>query len=857
MIFFSRKRFNSLSDIKKHIIFSPIIFIFILSILSSIVVSLVLEYKQNNEIELLIQKDKFNKKNILRSYVNDIKYNSNASFDEIEKLLTRTVIEVAGHIDALTTYNYEVNFRDIEKLIYELERKRGISIVVFDTKKLNMLYGKETITYLQTLTNSKMKTDAFRLHMLRNIILLGNDSLIYWLDNKKRDIRLSYFEEVNSKGWFIGAFSKIDDMKVLTRKTIENSIVQKSKAYEHAFFWFYDYKNGYVYNYFNKAKRIKATSLQSQDRINFTKFLEGNFKKEDNIYNFTKYQFLVSINSFEVYKKIADIKNEYNSKLMVSIFIVILVAFFAIMVFMFFGKYVNTLFNRYNRRLETKNSLYKKWKERYELAIIASNDGLWDINLDTYDIFFSSKWLEMFGYKRGDVETFEDWIDLIHEEDKLKVRTKFNEHILGRSEHFICEYRLRTIDNHYKWVLVRGKAFSNEKQNSNRMLMMSMDIDERVKLAKELHNLDLLVEMGRIVIFKWNIDEKLGIDYVSKSISSYGYDPMEFNENTNYLKMIHEDDVEPLKERIKFAIENENNFFTKVYRIKSKNGEYRWVFNRTILLKDHFGKVTKLYGYINDITRMKMTQEQLKEQVEIEVEKNVEKDRLLAHQNKLASMGEVLGNIAHQWRQPLNNINLLIHFIRDNFENFTKEELHESIHSAKVQIDYMSKTIDDFRNFYKPTKEKEFFNLKESIETCVNIVSAQVEIANAKLTIEGGNFSIHGYQSELQQVIVNILNNAAEAAIIKSRNENFSPKINIKITQNDGNAKISLSNNCGEVEPEVLERMFEPYFTTKFEDRGTGIGLYMAKTIIEKNMNGKIDVRNINSGVDFVIILSI
>ncbi|AXX88334.1 PAS sensor-containing two-component system histidine kinase [Malaciobacter marinus] len=857
-MFLKKKRFNTLSDIKKHIILTPLAFVLIIATLSIVVVTLVLDYKKSNQIELLIQKDKYKKRNILKSYISDVKYNSSASFDDIEDKLNRSVFEINGHIKALQSNNHEVKFDDIKNALNSLEIQREIDFVVFNSNSFEILKGADLISYLQTLTNSKMKTDYFKKQMLRNIIYMGDENLIYWLDNQKRDIRLSYFQKIESKNWIIGAFSKIDDMQALTRKTIENSIVSKSKAYENTYLWFYDYENGYTYNYYNKAHKIDEENLLEEDRVNFTKYIKKDFEQlEDEIYNFRKYQFLVTVKSFEIYKQIKQINKQYHTKLAVSITVIILIALFMVFLSVAFAKFVNTLFNRYNKRLETKNSLYKKWKERYELAIIASNDGLWDINLDTKEIFFSNRWLEMFGYKRGRVENFDEWLELIHVDDRPKVNYRFNEHLIGRTEHFLCEYRLRTFDNNYKWVFVRGKAFNTSTKKSNRMLMMSMDIDQSKKLTNELQNVELLVEMGKIVIFKWNNDDNLSVDYVSKSINSYGYETQEFNYSINYIDVIHEDDIKPLKQRIKKAIEKDDYFFTIIYRVKDKKGNTKWVFNRTILLKDHFGKVTHLYGYINDITKMKMTEEELKQKIEDEVEKNVEKDRLLAHQSKLASMGEVLGSIAHQWRQPLNNINLLVHFIRDNYGNFTKDELNDSIKSAKVQIDYMSQTIDDFRNFYKPTKDKEIFDIKKSIEACIKIVKGQLEKANATIELIGDDVKIHGYQSEFQQVVVNILNNASEAAIIKLEQEKFNPIIQVRVTKIENNVKVTLKNNCGEVEQEILERMFEPYFTTKFEDQGTGIGLYMAKTIIEKNMNGKIEVTNIDKGVKFRIILPI
>ncbi len=121
----------------------------------------------------------------------------------------------------------------------------------------------------------------------------------------------------------------------------------------------------------------------------------------------------------------STLERDYNSKLIMSITIIVLVALFLIIISTLFTKFINKIFHRYNKRLETRNIMYKKWKERYELAIIASNDGLWDIDLKTKHIYFSKKWLEMFNYENGDINTLDEWMNLIYEDDKTIVKKEW------------------------------------------------------------------------------------------------------------------------------------------------------------------------------------------------------------------------------------------------------------------------------------------------------------------------------------------------------------------------------------------------------------------------------------------------
>ncbi len=310
---------------------------------------------------------------------------------------------------------------------------------------------------------------------------------------------------------------------------------------------------------------------------------------------------------------------------------------------------------------------------------------------------------------------------------------------------------------------------------------------------------------------------------------------------------------------------NQINEIIIEYKIlKYKNIFYIIILTITLMLFSFlFSKfIKRIFGKYNRSLQRKTDLLELhKKRVELlvldEVEKNRKKDRILIQQSKLAAMGGMLENIAHQWRQPLNNVNLILHFLRDNYKNkeFTREQLEKYIIKSKIQIDYMSQTIDDFRNFYKPSKVANNFNIPSVIDNVLKISKEQFEHDNIEVMLDLTDIFIINYENELKQTLLNILYNAKDAIVLRRKKKEFNAFIKIKVIQNKEFAKILIENNGGKIKKNVIEKIFDPYFTTRAESLGTGIGLYMAKTIIETNMKGKIKVENIKEGVRFKIIL--
>ncbi len=239
--------------------------------------------------------------------------------------------------------------------------------------------------------------------------------------------------------------------------------------------------------------------------------------------------------------------------------------------------------------------------------------------------------------------------------------------------------------------------------------------------------------------------------------------------------------------------------------------------------------------------------------IQEQIDKRLEQEQLLIQQSKLASMGEMIGNIAHQWRQPLAEI-CAIHMnmkVTYDFDKFTKEYLSKKMKEANTLTTYMSQTITDFQNFFKPQGEKEEFSVEKACREAFFILESSLKYHNVDTTISVVEDSIvFGYKNEYSQVILNVLSNAKDILIER---EIKNPEIKIEIKTGDNFAIIKIQDNAGGVKENIIEKIFDPYFTTRHKTQGTGIGLYMSKNIIERNMNGFINVRNQDNGALFTI----
>ncbi|WP_171012932.1 PAS domain S-box protein [Arcobacter arenosus] len=387
------------------------------------------------------------------------------------------------------------------------------------------------------------------------------------------------------------------------------------------------------------------------------------------------------------------------------------------------------------------------------------------------------------------------------------------------------------------------QAIKDEDGNIIGILGIGFDITQRKKREEELKKLNALAQdlssnqktllslfdKGDSVLFNWKNDLSWSVDYVSKSVEKLlSYSTKNFiSKDINYIDCIYEDDKKRVLKEIDNAIKNNLDYFRhEPYRIITKNNEIKWVLNYTVTKKNPNNKITNFIGYLTDITNQIKNQE------------------IMYQQSKIASMGEMLGNISHQWRQPLSAISTLATGakLKKEINVLNDEDFIKTMDSINNQAQYLSSTIDDFRNFFaEDTKNKTNINLKNSLETTLSLVKDSYKSNNITTIKNMKDAHLLCNENMFIQAILNILNNAKDAYKNNRKKEKL---VFIDLIKEEETYILTIKDNANGIEEKIMDKIFEPYFTTKHQSQGTGIGLYMTNQIITKHFKGKIIVSN-------------
>jgi PAS domain S-box-containing protein len=397
-----------------------------------------------------------------------------------------------------------------------------------------------------------------------------------------------------------------------------------------------------------------------------------------------------------------------------------------------------------------------------------------------------------------------------------------------------------------------------ERETGSYYISIAQDISSQTAAESKLKS---IVESADAIIWATDVDSKL--EFLSDQVRDIlGYNAEQFI-GTSLIDMIdagyfHWSDKDRLVEGFKQVLKGGNRVSDLRCRAKQTDGTWRWFSVNMTPNVSVDGEVGQIVGVMHDIHAQKLAEEallqlnqELDSRVREEIQRNKEKDLLLQRQSRLAAMGEMIGNIAHQWRQPINSLGLILGDLEDAalYGECDLSYIQTAVGKSKYIIQKMSSTIDDFRNFFRADKSPGTFSLRHVTDECLNLVEAAMKSHSINIVVEcEHDVVVRGYANEYSQAVMNILSNAREAIIERRVTDG---RIVIRIGE-DGEFGIhTVTDNGGGIPPEVLPKIFEPHFTTK--EQGVGIGLYMTLISIEKNMHGKIDVENVAEGASFSI----
>ena len=485
-------------------------------------------------------------------------------------------------------------------------------------------------------------------------------------------------------------------------------------------------------------------------------------------------------------------------------------------------------------RIQAEEALSKS-EERWKFILEGGANNVWDWDIKNNKIYQSEEGISLFEIVGKNIKHTQV-NSTIHPEDVHRVESDFQDHIDGKTEFFINKHRVIRKDGTWSWVLSRGKVVSiDEDGKALRIIGTHSDITER-----ELASLIYKNSSQAICVCDLN-KNVVSINPSFEKITGYKEKNIIGKKPHFFLSEIHNE---------KFYAEmwetiNSCGYWSGEIYSEKENDEIYLISMEISSVKDFNGKVDYYFALFNDIT----------EAHEHRKEREQQKEYLL-QQSRMVQMGEMISMIAHQWRQPISAVSMAVNGVKLRKETNTLDDeyLDKKLDNINNYIQHMSETIDDFRNFYKPNKQKEKVDLSEAMKASLNIINYGLVEDNIKVITTYEDIGlVESYKNELMQVFLNILKNSRDAI---SEREISEPKIIIEIKKSGNKGyDIFMSDNAGGIKETILDKIFDPYFSTKDEFNGTGLGLYMSKNIINEHCHGSITVKNTPDGTLFKIFI--
>jgi len=478
----------------------------------------------------------------------------------------------------------------------------------------------------------------------------------------------------------------------------------------------------------------------------------------------------------------------------------------------------------------------KKSKLNTDITQKIFHMGNWEYCVEKKQLASSKELYQIFEIQKDKIKNLRKEIfTKIHPEDRQYVMNYFNNEIVQKTKNKL-KFRLLFKNGKTKYLKEISELIYDDNGKHIKTVGTIYDITELTQLKNQTYKFfNFSANLLAIATKKGKV-----LQTNPSWLKLLGYEKYEL-ENTLIIDLVHHDDIIKTLDEMKKVKDGKTiTYFEN--RCKHKNGSYKTIAWSVNIVND----TNLIYATGQDITEVK------------------EKNLILYQQSKMAAMGEMLGNIAHQWRQPLSIISTAASGLKmqQQLNLLDDKMLYELSDGITDATKYLSSTIDDFRNFFKPNKTKSLTSITNVIDKTLNLIGKQIKDSNIKIINNIKEVEFYTYENELIQVLINILNNAKDQILKETIDKGY---IFIDIYTENRQLIIEIKDNANGVDESIIDNIFEPYFTTKDKSIGTGIGLYMSQEIITKHMKGELKVKNSNynyndniyEGAVFSIILDI
>ncbi|WP_321470495.1 PAS domain S-box protein [Halarcobacter sp.] len=499
------------------------------------------------------------------------------------------------------------------------------------------------------------------------------------------------------------------------------------------------------------------------------------------------------------------------------------------------------------------NFLEKNRNEILKSSFALSNQAIYWIDKEGSFVFANDNALDCLGYSLEELLELKLWdidVNFNSKEKYISALNSFkNNEFIENSNIIETSHRKKTGEVFPVEVVSKFKIIDSKEY----VISYVKDITNRLERTQKINLYFELINSSSDMIFLINKENEM-IEFANEKVcKSLGYSLAELKSKkiSEIRKPFEGSQKIDIPEVFRRLEEKKNLITFGIY--KSKNGTEIPV-ESSLHLKNYLDAnfVTAISRDIRERIEIEKEKEELniklKEynrtlQQEISKAKKelIEYETMMKKQSKMAAMGEMIENIAHQWRQPLSAVSVLSSgmILQNEQSVLDKELLSSGLNTIHEQVQYLSKTIDDFRNFFKPDKEKNLFEIRDLVQSAIKLIKSRFNQLSIIFTLDIEDMKLFTYENEFLQVLLNIISNAVDE-LIKKKNKKI---IAIKFYTDETFIILEIKDSGGGISEKIIDRIFEPYFTTKHRYHGTGIGLYMSNNIV-KHLHGQIDVRN-------------